>query len=230
MGTKSPYETWPPAKRSIRKDGKQKVRVQPRYLTPRMAKCADWLSIASVPPVLAAAGYGATLVDAEAPAVAYGVLATAPALTFLVARFGLYDLLKASQTVVFTPDEIVVEGLFGNAHYDLKLGHKFVLYPHKNAKREEEKITHRARQQKQRWWRLAPKRYFGESWHVALEYMGQRVDLMTVYKRSKAQAICAKLNLCSGGLESAGDVAPDDALTPRADWTPQSGDLPTSSD
>lgn len=230
MGTSTPYQTWPPAKRSVDKDGKQKIVVAPHYAHPFGVKWADRLSLAAVPPAICAAGYAATQVNTEEPIAAYVALAASPAIAFVATRFWLYDLFKRTCKISFTADEIVVRGWVRDQRYDGKLQHKFVLYPHKYTKREEERIAHRQAQVKRRWWRPTPKRYYAKSWHVALDYMGQRIDLMTVYERDKAQAVCAKLNLCSAGVDVSETIAPEEVLTPRADWEPQSGDLHPMSD
>ncbi|GAB3326701.1 hypothetical protein [Haliea atlantica] len=111
-------------------------------------------------------------------------------------------------------------------HYDRTLKHRFVMMTHDRAREEEEeRELQRASAQKQGR-AVNPKRYYADSYHIILQYMGQRHDLMTVYDKKRASAVLARLKVCDEVMDNALKMGEGEAMTPGDQWDNQPGDLP----
>lgn len=110
--------------------------------------------------------------------------------------------------------------------YDRTLKHRFVMMPHDRAREEEEeRELQRANAQKQGR-AVNPKRYYSDSYHIILQYMGQRHDLMTVYDKKRASAVLARLKVCDEVMDNALKMGEGEAMAPHDQWDNQPGDLP----
>lgn len=196
----------------------------PRFQGPWLAKISDavkWLSATS-----AAGGalYVGLQYDISYLALAASTVA-APAITFVACHFGLPHVITRSARVMFTPEHFVHLGLFKVRKYDRSLPHSFALFAHRKADREEERLSYKESKSAGRWWQGAPKRYYGNSYHIAFQFMGQRHDLMTVYRHETASKILARLKASDEAMESKVGGGRGQALKPEDEWADQSGVL-----
>lgn len=102
-------------------------------------------------------------------------------------HFGLAQLLKSRKRFRFTRDTFAARGVGGRwTVYDRHQPHRFVLREHSWAKYEERWIEFfRARASaKGRGTLMRP--YFGESYHLCIEFGRQPIKLATIYGKTKA--------------------------------------------
>lgn len=109
--------------------------------------------------------------------------------------------------------------------YDRQMPHRFALLPHDRAPME--RLVHDFERQKASIARKAvfKKPYYGESFIVALEYLGQRNDLLTAYGRNEATAIVARLQACNEIIEARTRQGRGAAINPADQWGHQPGDI-----
>lgn len=116
----------------------------------------------------------------------------------------------------------------GWACFDRKLPHRFGILHHDYAPME--KLKYEYERQKAAMDRkvLFRKPYYGDSFIVCLEYLGQRHDLLTVYGRKEASAVVARLQACDEIIESRLRQGRGAPIDPADQWGHQPGDLETS--
>jgi len=194
-----------------------------RALTPLRAKIADGASLlVSVAAGVSSVGIAFHL---EAPTASeIGLLLASPIPAYWAARLTLYHVMERAVNVVFTPEQFIIERLFGTRRFDRNLPHGFALHPHDRAGREAEKLSYRERQRKHAFPPWPPKRYLGNSYHLSFEYLDQRNDIMTVYRRKHAYRLLARLNAIKRILDTEAKGI-EQILTPERDWAAQPGDL-----
>ncbi len=221
------FHTFPdqPNPHSTSKDGRvNKVFIKPSALTPFRARIVDWLCLLTT--VAAAIGALFVAMSFEAPKLWHFILTgTLPALAFGLSRCAFDRLLRKSARVVFTPDEFVIDGLFGERRFDRNMPHRFALYPHNRAEREAEIIRFRMSRPQKSWRLFPPKHYLGSSYHLSFEYLDQRNDIMTIYRREIAHQILARLKACDAIMDGYAGKGAGQSLAPEQDWSPQPGDL-----
>ena len=192
---RSPFAGGPRTIERTAVDGTKEITVIASAITPLRATLADWVSLG----VLAyAAGFSAyvgfqieDLTNSELTG-----LVGIPAAVFALSRWGLYRLFEKSSRVVFTPERFIRCHVFFPKRFDRAMPHSFALHAHEKKEREEELLTLREKNGKSWPFSRAAKRYYGKSYYISFEYMGQRNDLTLVYKRKKAQSIIARLKAC----------------------------------
>lgn len=196
----------------------------PRFQGPWLAKISDvttWLATL-------AAGSGSLFASIEYELhgwlLAASVTAASTA-TFAAGHFGLRHVIARTSRVVFTPDQFIHFGFFRAKTFDRSLPHSFALFTHRKADREEQKLSFKERRSSGKWWARSPKRYYGNSYHIAFQYMGQRHDLMTVYRHEVASKILARLKANDEAVEAKVGGGRGQALNPQDEWADQSGAL-----
>jgi len=198
--------------------------VTPRFQGPWLARVSDlikWtLSIATAGGAL----YAGLHYDAPAWATMTGLVA-APSATFAASHFGLPKIITRSGRVIFTPEHFVHFGLIKVHKFDRSLPHSFALFNHHKAEREEERLSFKESKRAGKWWAWSPKRYYGNSYYVAFQYMGQRHDLMVVHKHKIAAQILARLKACDDAMEAKVGGGRGQALKPEDEWSDQPGNL-----
>lgn len=112
--------------------------------------------------------------------------------------------------------------------FDRNLPHRFALVPHPKA--EDEKLRHEYARQKAAIGRRAvmPHPYYGRSYIIVLEQLGERHPLMSVYDREVALTIVNRLQAVNEVIESRLKKNRSAALSPADQWGQQAGDLPAN--
>ena len=72
---------------------------------------------------------------------------------------------------------------------------------------------------------IAPTRYYGDSFHVVFEYLGQRNDIATVYGHKDASAIVNRLKACDKRLNQLAGMGDEAALDPDDQWNKGPGEI-----
>lgn len=138
----------------------------------------------------------------------------------------LHEALRKETRVVFSPTEFKV---LRSGHwdvYDRHLKHSFVMLKHDKARkeREEQECNARAAQAKGKY--HPPRRYYDDSYHMVLEYFGQRHDITTVFDEKRARAVIARLQTCDSMMDRHINMGESHALNPKEEWGTQPGSLP----
>lgn len=220
----SPFAGKPVTTETKDEQGRSTYSVELSALTPLRARVADWLSgIASF-----AVGIGALrlifmLHVSNTPQILALLVAPLPA--YWIARYALYRGMQKTVHVMFTPEHFTIRRMLGNKTFDRNLPHSFALYVHDRAGREEEVLSYKESKLKNSWWPWALKRYLGRSYHLSFDYLDQRNEIMTVYRRKHAHAMLARLNAVRRVMDNEAGFGSGQALAPERDWTAQPGEL-----
>ena len=192
--------------------------ISPRELTPLRAKVADNGAIVLA---IGAAIYGFMILQASpmTPDSYYWIPVIGPMVALPLIRKVLRHLLKRSWKMVITADQFKVEKWYGWKKYDRQLPHKFSILVHDKTKLEQEKIELDLRKGKQKDKTYSQLCYYGNSFHISYEYLGQRNDIATVFGHKQALALVTRLQACDDVM---GDGTP---LTPDDQWGDRPGDI-----
>lgn len=222
---KSPLEGRPSTFALTGEDGRLMFRVMPHELTPLRAKLAD--AISSLCGLGLFAVSMVTLPDWRHPdlsvlAVAIGGAAVASWVLHFVAR----QAFRVTTRIEMNLNSIRVRQVLGWKTYNRRLTHRFYMLPHDRAELERRNNEFDTREAAARGQVVQKPVYYGDSFHVLLEYAGHRVDLLTVYGRQTAAAVLARLQYCDRLLDQeAKHVGAGDNLHVDGDWHQSPGGL-----
>jgi hypothetical protein len=227
--TQSPFEGKPTTRKFTNSKSQTCYRVTIEAMTPMRTRLADWLSgVAAIGALVGGIKIITMLPELEGWMVA-GLLAS-PLPSYFIAKVGLNEAMRKTVRVEFTPDEFLVYGLFGIKRFDRHIPHKFALYVHDRAEREENVLSYRESKRQRYWWAWKLKRYCGQSYHLSFDYLDQRNVVMTIFKRRTAHNILARLNAVKQVMDNEVNNGAGQALTPEQDWSPQAGALEANFD
>jgi len=207
------------------KDGQEKLTVMPTAIVPRMAKISDITAKIVCGLSVPATIYEAFLIQLNEPWHYFGLLGL-PVAAYLGTKWYLRHLFTFTKRFEFTPELFIVRRvLLSNIVVDRSLPGKFTLYIHNAAQEEKENIENKKANRVKRWWNLPIRVYYGNSYHLAYEYMGQRIDIMTIFGSKKANLILSRLNNCNRIMDGYASKGQGQALRPEDEWDGQSGQL-----
>lgn len=222
---RSPFAGKPATRQVMDHNGSPAFDVHPRVLTPVRAMTASWLTGFGV---IAGLGFGLDAV-ANTPNPDSGML-TAAIVTPLVGGFVLYEalrfLFRKRVRLILTLDQFSVKRMFGWRHYDRLLPHRFALFQHDWTQAEQEQQEFQAAKAQRQGKLFRKQRWFGKSFHVSFDYLGQRNDVLTVYGQKEAAAIVMRLNACDSVLDALARRGQGTPLTPADEWGDQPGAIP----
>lgn len=223
---RSPFAGWPETERDIDANGRSTFTVRPVYLTPQGAKAAGPLATLTALAVMVFCLLG-MMKTRDAPTAAYLLAMFGPWLFHWMFVHLWCALLTATTEIVLSAARFSVRRGGDWEHYDRTLPHRFALVPHDKARAEREFNDFR-RQAAATEKRKAARTYtwYGESWHLSFDYLGQRNDVLTIYGRPAALALRDRLKACDDVLDAEtrkGGVA----LSPAQEWGEQPGDIPS---
>lgn len=208
----------PPTTSGKTDDGKPMLTVRPHEYTPEGIKRSE--------------GAQALLVLALVVVVILsgGVLWWAAILLWMLLHgsVGLESGTYATKTeIVFTPDDLFVRQDGGRwRRFDRSLTHRFAIQQHDNTRDESESRDLRIRRAQARGETINPRRYYADSYHVVLQYVGHRHDLLTVYDKVRAMAVLARLKACDAEMDKKAGMGGGDPMEPKDQWGDSPGDLP----
>lgn len=138
----------------------------------------------------------------------------------------LYRVLLRKETeIIITPEEFRFRSWKGWRTYDRQLPHKFALIPHDKARAEKEAHDLETRREQARGQFVSKTRYYGESYHLSFEYLGQRNDVLTIHGRKEALAVLARLKACDEVMDAEARMGDGIALDPEDQWSDQPGEI-----
>ncbi|HKJ74229.1 MAG TPA: hypothetical protein VKA19_08955 [Alphaproteobacteria bacterium] len=222
----SPFKGRPATWEHRDKDGRPAAfTIAPRELTPWRAKIADFLAAPTAFGIVAMnISYLEGIGNDSDWVLAAAILL--PLLAIPVLRGAWRYLLRKQVRILLTPEQVKVDGWLGWRCYDRTLPHSFALLAHDRTRAEQDAIEFEMRQAQARGQVIRKTRYFGESYHVHLQYLGQRVDLMTVFGQKPARALVERLNACDGIMDRRAGLGDGVTLDPSDEWGDAPGDLP----
>jgi hypothetical protein len=213
----------------VNADGRTTITVALRHLRPFEAQAADdtasLLALAAVG-LAGWIGYEAMSLTAPAVALFLGGLCGRPFM-----QKNIREAAQVTATVKFTEDSILLRRVRKAPSWELEADwerfdraheHRFVLMQHDLAQAEKDEIDHQIRNKPGA--RVA--RYYGESWFLVLEYLGQRFDIAEVMGQRRANAFLDRLTFCDKYMDSLADVRKGVSMQPEDDWAGPSGSVP----
>ena len=221
----SPFDGEPKTVQVTDEHGNTSFRVIPRVLTPERVKWAEFLAGLCTLTLMGVGFYGLTEVP-EAPSWQWFAVLFAPVIVFPVLNSFWQSLFYTGTEIVMTRDEFRVRRWNGWNRYDRTLKHQFTLIPHDKAQKEKDQNEFMARRAQADGRVIAPKRYYGDSFHVVFKYLSQRNDVVTVYGRNEAIDILTRLVDCDERLNQLNGMGDGVSLNPDDEWTPGPGDIP----
>lgn len=214
-----------PATTQFTEDGQPGFKVTAKFLTPGRRRLADLLGLGVCLSICAAAITAMSPEASDQPFWAWPLATVAP----LFFRRQVSDLfattLRTTTRIVFTKKRIRVRRGLRRQSFDRALPHRFLMLAHDRAldERERHEFAARIAQQGQL---VRKKKYYGDSYHIVLEYLGQRNDLLTVYGRKEALAILARLKAVDEAVDRHAATGAQTLFTPRDEWAEQPGGIP----
>lgn len=131
-----------------------------------------------------------------------------------------------STEVMFTPTEFRVKKNGVWQVYDRTLTHRFTMMKHDLGREEHEVNDFNKRRAEKRGHITRPKRYYGDSFHIIFDYLGQRNDVATVYDPKRATAVAARLKACDKVMDTKNQMGEGEVLNPGQQWGDAPGTLP----
>ncbi|MCY1435316.1 hypothetical protein D9M71_514060 [compost metagenome] len=198
----------------------------PHELTPFTAKLADGIS--------SVLGFGllmvsmATLPDWRHPELPVLVVAIGGA---LVSGWALHFVARKTFRITYQIEldleSIGVRRLRGWESFDRRLAHRFLLLPHDRAERERRRNDLATREAAANGQVVQKPIYYGDSFHVVLEYAGHRIDVLSVYGRKQAESILARLQYCDQLLDEEAKRVGSRSTNPHAsaEWHKSAGEI-----
>ena len=220
---RSPFAGFPEPK-EINKNDNLRFIVKPSTLTPERAMVADFLGCASV---IGSIYYCGLFVSyhPEPSGWAWIGAVIVPVLCTRIYQAIWRSLLKTESRFELDKEVFTQKRFPVSTTFDRELPHKFSLIQHDLAQEEKERHELAVRQAQAKGKVISKKRYYGESFHLSYEYLGQRNDLLTIFGRKEAIAIAARLKACDEVLNKHAGFDDGIPLSPEHQWNDQPGEI-----
>lgn len=221
----SPFEGKPETRQIIDQNGRVRFEIEARELTPWRAKIVDALATffaLVLTSVFVYAGF-------KYPEECWVYIFLAPFMPFLFGamfRLGLTKSLRKQTLLVVSTNEFAVQKGQQWLKFDRRIDHRFSLLPHDKAKKETEDNEFAVRLAQSKGRVVRKKRYFGESFHLTYEYLGQRNDIAVIFGRKEALAVLTRLKACDTIMDMQANKGTPVHLRPEDEWGEQPGRIP----
>lgn len=227
--TLEPFAKGPSTRGFRRRDGTiERFRIQATYVTPMRARIADTAAAVSAL-ALSLGGAVVALSASNGNPLIAAFAFISPWLAMPSMRQIHRHLLGRTVRIEITRDRLRVRGSWGWQAYDRRLPHRFLLLQHDKAGREQLLNDFRVREAQLRQRAVSPPRYYQDSWHLIFEFVGQRIDLATVFGLKSARALQARLEGCCQVLDGQFGTGEGITLSPGDEWHRGPGDIPAGS-
>ena len=219
-----PFKGKPRTTLRVDRKGNPRFDVTIRELTPFRAKAAD-----ATATLLTWAGLSYTVYEAaNLPGADWKVWLAAialPVISWPVTKWIARNRFKKSTALRFTADEFRMPGFLRAKSFERQLPHSFQLLPHDKREDEQEQLQFEAAKARARgkWYR--PERYYGKSFHLVFEYLGERHDIAAIYGEREAKRALDRLTSIDNVIGPMTDTGFGFVLRPDDEWNPQAGDL-----
>ena len=221
----SPFEGEPQTWSKTDEHGNPVMTVKICEMTPERVPWADGLAIFCTFTLIALSFY--FLPETE-PSHFWAWLGGMTALLFLHSWFVkyFYKIMVKETLAMFTPKEFRIKTKSGWRHYDRTLTHRFVMMKHDRTREERERHDLKIRGAQRNGRDIQPKSIYSDSFHIIFEYLGQRIDVATVYKQARATAVAARMKACDKVMDTANKMGEGEVLNPGEQWGSAPGKLP----
>ncbi|PUB88025.1 MAG: hypothetical protein DBP00_07280 [gamma proteobacterium symbiont of Ctena orbiculata] len=218
------FEDFPKTRQIIDREGRIGFVITPRILTPVRAMVADGTAVALT------VGLAANnLFFHESHYLTQDwqhiALLAAPVAAYPLLKLTLPWLFKTRTQIILTPSQISFKRGGRTRAYDRTKPHSYSVIEHDKTRREQERHELAVRRAQAEGEIIAKKKYFGDSFHICFNPIGQRKDILTVTGKKAALAILMRLKACDEIIEAYAGLGEGLALTPEPEWKPQPGDL-----
>lgn len=220
------FEGFPKTRQIVDHDGRIGFIITPRTLTPVKAMVADRAAVLmaiSIAPLILFFLEKKYTHNWE-----IGVLLTSPFVAYPLLKIAFAWIFMAKAKMTLTPSMISFKRGGRKKAYDRTQPHSYSVIEHDKSRREQERhelAAHRAQAEEGEI--IAKTKYYGDSFHICFNPIGQRKDILTVYGRKPALAILMRLKACDEIIEAHAGLGDGLALSPDPQWAPQPGDLPS---
>ncbi|MCR9196256.1 MAG: hypothetical protein NXH88_16065 [Hyphomonas sp.] len=205
--------------------GNPRFDIEIRALTPLGAKMADWTTeLATV------AGLYLTLKEtahmADPAGWLWGAAIAVPLILRPALRWSFQGSYKNTTRVRLTAEHFTIFGGWRRRKFDRDLPHSFAVIEHDDKEWEREKLELEVRQAGRKGRVISPKKYYGESYHLIFEHLGERHDIAAIYGKKEALAAQARLAACDDRIDTLTRQGPGTPFAPADEWAAAPGDLP----
>lgn len=220
----TPFTGKPVTIQGTKSDGSPTFMVRAKALHPFGAKIARRVGFLAGPAVAIAEITWLVMELPNVEPIGWAALVVAPFVAPLVVRSGLALVLQTERQFKFDVTGVRVQTWTASKHYSLDLPIRFALIAHDREKIEAERLTYLNRKLARRfWWFPQLRAYFDKSCHLSLDHFDQRSDVMTIFGKSNARRIVARLNACLDVVRNHGRAGQGTAFDAEADWSRQPG-------
>ena len=189
---------------AVGEDGEARAAFTVSAVGPRGAKgidlfsfaCALWVAWVAVQTVYETAVAEGASVGALVAAVALPVGA------YYGLRFGLRQFVRHYVSFDITAKTIRCRRYLWWRKFERSIPHQFLLIDDYRKDRERLGLEHFERKYQGKWWSWSRRRYFGESYHLVLEYQGRRFHIMLIHLHEKAVAVLGRLQAAEQDLDA----------------------------
>lgn len=205
-------------------DGAQEIAVTISELTPEGAKLLD--DLGAFCPLLLTGLYlwGVLSANFSNPYLLAGGFLGVCIVSVILLMY-LRGVITVTTVAVFKPAAFRVYRGGAWGVYDRTLTHRFLMMKHDSAREERQNHDLRIRRAQARGRIISPKRYYEDSFHIVFEYLGQRIDIATVYEQKHAMAVAARLKACDKLMDTKG-LGDGEVMSPDEQWGALPGKLP----
>ncbi|MEO0720234.1 MAG: hypothetical protein AAFZ06_15335, partial [Pseudomonadota bacterium] len=189
----SPFKGSPATRQLTDAEGAPVFVVTARALTPFAAKAAHRLGLLSGVVFFGAEVWWLATALPRLEPLGWAVAAAAPFLAPTATRLGLGQLFKSERVLRISTEGVEIRGVLKTRRFPLDLPIRFSLIDHDKEKIETERLEFIKRKWGRRWWFPMPKSYLNKSCHLSLDHFDQRNDVMTIFGKSVARRIQARL-------------------------------------
>ncbi|MBT3039183.1 MAG: hypothetical protein KME37_09620 [Candidatus Thiodiazotropha sp. (ex Codakia orbicularis)] len=221
----APFDGLPRTKIITDENGDSAYRITPFELTPLLAKIADFLAVVSA---ICIGIFSVLQVskNQQATDLQWILSITSPWLSYPFMKLLWRLALRRPSRIVIAPRQVKVRRWYGWAVFDRTLPHKFSALAHDKTRVEQEQIDFVVRREQARGKIIHKTRYYGESFHIIFEYLGQRQDLLTIYGPESAKRMLTRLIACNSVMNKKNRMDEGASLGPDYEWPDDTGDIP----
>lgn len=215
----SPLAGPPHTVESVDGDSNPVIAVYLSAVGPFTAKWSDRIGIvAGVGSALAAtaAAFATHAFGVEQAAMIVGAGPTG----WAVSRHALRQVFRSRASVVFTPDKIAVRRAFRQTRiFNRNVTHSFARIQHDKREVEARRILWLEATFGKKWFNFSYRTYCGYSEHVALMYLNQRHDVITICHDRQPEQVHARLLAATDIMDGYANRGGGQAMRPSDDWT-----------
>lgn len=213
----SPFQGNPRTKQTTDEDGNIKFIVYAEYITPERYFIS--LIIARILMLIFTFNLAEEMYEDLHKYYTFTLILTAAVLYgfYLWFKFEAKLILSKTKTIEITKDFIVVKGLFKSRVFSRDIPHKFSIIPHDKTQRENDKFDFNRGKKRNR--------LYSASYHLSLDYMGQRNDLITIYEHKNAMAIASRLTACCEVASASTGLTGGTPILPEQQWDNSGGEI-----